>query len=71
MILGYHIADRPAPFGTCKILIEAARYLKDKSKDLKMVTDKGVENVNNVVNDFLDISQRRRVLTQVEVSFSN
>jgi len=52
-------------------LIEAARYLKDKSKDLKMVTDKGVENVNNVVNDFLDISQRRRVLTQVEVSFSN
>jgi len=50
-------------------LIEAARHLKDKSENLKIVIDKGVENVNDVVDDFLDFTKLRRVLAQVEVSF--
>ena len=36
-----------------------------------MVTDKGVENVNDVVDGSLDFSQLTRILAQVEVSFPN
>ena len=71
MILAYHVAEKLEPFGTCKILIEAARYLRNDSGDLTVVTDKGVENINHLVDDFLDFSQLKRVLAQVEVSFSN
>jgi len=71
MILGYHVAEKLEPYGTCKILIDAAKHLKEKADSPKIVTDKGIENVNDLVDDFLDFAQLKRILAQVEVSFSN
>jgi hypothetical protein len=36
-----------------------------------VVADSGVENVNQEVDNLLGLGQLRRVLAQVEVSFSN
>src|SRR5690606_8027285 len=37
----------------------------------RIVMDSGVENVNGIVDGFFDSGQLRRVLAQVDVTFSN
>lgn len=69
-ILGWELAERVAGKTTTGVLERAAKFLSDED-DVTLMTDSGVENVNEVVDDFLDGSVIRRVLAQVEVVESN
>jgi hypothetical protein len=70
-ILAWKIALHLEPNTTCKLLAEAAKHLPAGSDATSVVADSGVENVNEEVNALFDIGPLRRVLAQVEVSFSN
>ncbi len=62
---------RLEPETTCQVLVEAAKNLPSGSEPATVVADSGVENVNGVVDALLGLGQLRRVLAQVEVTFSN
>jgi hypothetical protein len=70
-ILAWKLALRLEPQTTCQVLMEAAKNLPTGSDAATVVADSGVENVNRAVDDLLGLGQLRRVLAQVEVSFSN
>ena len=57
--------------GTCQVLAEAATQLPELGGPATLYADSGVENVNDPVDDLLGLGKLRRVLAQVEVSFSN
>ena len=67
-ILSWRLAKRLAPTTTCEILTEAAKNLELTPT---VVADSGVENVNGQVDQLMADGLLRRVLAQVEVSFSN
>jgi len=67
-ILSWSLAKRLSPTTTCEILKEAAKNLDQTPT---VVADSGVENVNTGVHQLMDDGVIRRVLAQVEVSFSN
>ncbi|MHB8879172.1 MAG: transposase [Myxococcaceae bacterium] len=69
-ILAWKPALRLEPHGTCAILADAATNLPAEAKPT-LVADSGVENVNSEVDKVLGLGQLRRVLAQVEISFSN
>lgn len=72
MILGYSVENSSSPKAIKTLLQEA--YLKYKSKtSITLVTDAGVENVNNTVQEFLitinpDI---KHLIAQKDIPFSN
>lgn len=69
-ILAWKASERLEPMGTCDVLIAAAKHLhRDEAPDL--ISDSGTENVNSVVDDVLEAHSLRRVLAQVDVSYSN
>lgn len=68
-ILAWRLSERILGRTTTAVLDEAARYLDDE--EVQLMTDSGVENVNEAVDGFLAASSTRRVLAQVEVSESN
>jgi putative transposase len=70
-ILAWRLMLRLEPNTTCQLLAEAAKHLPAGSDATSVVADSGVENVNEEVNAWFDIGPLRRVLAQVEVSFSN
>jgi hypothetical protein len=51
--------------------IEAGKHLGAGSNATCVVADTSVENVNEQVNAWFDVGQLRRLLAQVEVSFSS
>ena len=67
-ILSWRLARRLDPLTTCEILSEAG---KDLSLTPTVIADSGVENVNTRVDQLMAEGVVRRVLAQVEVSFSN
>jgi putative transposase len=67
-ILSWRLARRLTPATTCEILKEAGKNL-DRAPTV--VADSGVENVNAGVDQLMADGVVRRVLAQVEVSFSN
>lgn len=67
-ILSWRLAKRLDPTTTCEILKEAGRNLQ---RTPTVVADSGVENVNAGVDQLMHDGVIRRVLAQVEVSFSN
>jgi putative transposase len=70
-ILSWSLTNRLSPLTTCEILSRAAAFL-DRSCSTSLVADSGFENTANAVDDFFSIHQNiKRVLAQVEVSFSN
>jgi hypothetical protein len=56
---------------TCWLLLEAGRHLGTRAAETTVMTDSGTENVSGNVDDLLDAEGLRRVLAQVDVSFSN
>ncbi len=70
-ILAWFVADRLEPQATAHLLVEASRFLEAGAARPTVVADSGVENVNRVVDATLAASCLRRVLAQVEVTFSN
>ncbi len=69
-ILVWELAGRVAGRTTTTVLEQAAKFL-GHGDDVTLMADSGVENVNEVVDDFLNGSVIRRVLAQVEVTESN
>ena len=69
-ILAWKVAPRLEPAGTSDILIEAGKNLP-ADQSANVVTDSGVENVNGVVDALLPTLRLRRILAQVEVTYSN
>ena len=67
-ILSWRLARRLTPATTCEILKEAGKNLDQTPT---VVADSGVENVNAGVDQLTADGIVRRVLAQVEVSFSN
>ena len=67
-ILAWRLAKRLAPTTTCEILKEAGKNLDQTPT---VVADSGVENVNAGVDQLMADGVVRRVLAQVEASFSN
>ena len=51
--------------------MEAGRHLGTRPVETTVMTDSGTENVNGNVDALLDAEGLRRILAQVEVSFSN
>jgi transposase InsO family protein len=69
-ILSWKAAHKLDPTTTCTVLHEAAKNLAVDAK-ATFVADSGVENVNGEVAELLGLGQLRRILAQVEVTFSN
>ena len=69
-ILARKLAPRLEPQTTCTVLIEAGRWLQS-DQNPRFVADSGVENINGAVEELLDLGFLRRVLAQVEVTYSN
>jgi len=67
-ILSWRLSERLDPNTTCEILKEAGDNLDQTPT---VVADSGVENVNAGVDQLMADGVVRRVLAQVEVSFSN
>jgi len=67
-LLSWRLARRLDPVTTCEILKEAGNSLQ---RTPTVVADSGVENVNTGVEQLISDGVVRRVLAQVEVSFSN
>jgi len=55
---------------THAVLVRAARQLVTPSR-ADVVMDSGVENLNGTVDELFDSSALRRVIAQIDVSFSN
>jgi len=70
-ILAWRLAARLEPQTTCQLLTEAARNLPAEAGSATVVADSGLENVNGEVDSLFGLGQLRRVLAQVEVTFSN
>ena len=68
-ILAWELAERVTGATTTSILKAAATFLD--STEVSLMADSGSENVNEVVDSFLDGSVIKRVLAQVEVVESN
>lgn len=68
-ILAWELAQRVCGETTTRILERAARFLD--GREVNLMADSGVENVNHDVDALLEQSPIRRVLAQVEMSESN
>jgi transposase InsO family protein len=67
-ILSWRLSERLDPTTACEILKDAGKNLQ---RTPTVVADSGVENVNAGVDQLITDGVIRRVLAQVEVSFSN
>ncbi len=70
-ILAWTVRERLDPAATCDVLLAAARNLGPSGAQPTVLADSGVENVNAAVDATLLAARLRRVLAQVEVTFSN
>ncbi len=75
-ILAWTLAPRLDSTTTCQVLVAAGQHLADKEREPAdacptVVADAGVENVNGAVEATLASAKLRRVLAQVEVTYSN
>lgn len=68
-LLGWGLVSKLDPPTTCRMLETAGRHFVGLVPTVML--DSGVENVNNQVDELLDMGKLRRVLAQVEVSYSN
>jgi transposase InsO family protein len=69
-ILAWTVADQLDPRNTHAVLVRAARQLVTPLR-ADVVMDSGVENLNGAVDKFFDSSPVRRVIAQIDVTFSN
>ncbi len=68
-ILAWTVAEKLDPMNTCHVLQHAANCLGNSVTQVYM--DSGVENLNKNVDKLLEVGTLERVITQVDVSFSN
>lgn len=68
-LLAWQLTTKLEPTTTCRVLLAAGKHLAGEVPTF--VADSGIENVNGEVDELLDTGRLRRVLAQVEVSYSN
>ena len=69
-LLGWRVEERLNPLNTFEVLSEAAARIEGPAV-ADVVMDAGVENLNGTVDGLFDSGQLRRILVQVDVTFSN
>jgi transposase InsO family protein len=69
-ILGWRLEERLNPLSTFHVLSDAASNLRG-NQPADVVMDSGIENLNGTVDALFDSVRLRRVLAQVDVTFSN
>jgi len=69
-ILAWTVAGHLHPMNTHKVLVQAVKRLAGET-GADVVMDSGVENLNGAVDDLFDATALRRVIAQIDVSFSN
>jgi putative transposase len=69
-ILAWTVAARLEPTTTCQVLLAPGKHLVAAGRPL-LYADSGIENINGAVDDTLFSACLKRVLAQVDVSFSN
>jgi putative transposase len=69
-ILAWEVADHLDPMNTCRVLEAGAQFLSGAA-NAAVYMDSGVENVNQHVDALISRGTLKRVLAQVDVSFSN
>ena len=70
-ILAWTVEPKLSPTSTCRVLVAAATTMDRASTATAVFMDGGGENVNGVVDRVFDLEPLRRVLAQVDVSYSN
>jgi transposase InsO family protein len=70
-VLAWTVAAKLEPAATCDVLAATSRHLDGPASSTTVVADSGVENVNAAVDAALASACLRRVLAQVEVTYSN
>jgi putative transposase len=70
-LLAWKLEEKLSPTTTCEVLAEAAKCLPVVEFQVTLLTDGGVENVNDTVDNFLLSGVLKRVLAQVEIVESN
>ena len=71
-LLAFRVSSSFDGSATARLLTEAAQFLPETSAyDVQLFADAGVENLNTSVDAALDVLPIRRVLAQVDVTFSN
>jgi predicted alpha-1,6-mannanase (GH76 family) len=66
-LLAWKLVEKLSPTTTCEVLAEAAKQLPQVQSPITVLTDGGVENVNDTVDQFLFAGILKRVLAQVEI----
>jgi hypothetical protein len=69
-ILAWTVASHLDPMNTHKVLVQAAKRLVGET-GADVVMDSGVENLNGAVDGLFDTTALRRVIAQIDVTFSN
>jgi len=68
-LLAWELATKLDPSTTCRVLEAAGAHLPNGMPTV--ACDSGIENVNGKVNGLVECGRLRRVLAQVELSYSN
>ena len=71
-ILAWHLADNALSFSTRIVLLEAAKLIKNRDRQVKVLVDDGSENKGSIVDPvFDDLPVLKRIVAQIQISFSN
>jgi hypothetical protein len=70
-ILAWTVEAKLSPSSTCRVLGAAARSMDGGARTADVFMDGGSENVNGAVDRVFDVTPLRRVLAQIDVSYSN
>ena len=70
-ILAWRLAGQLLSVNTAELMREAAQRCVDACQQVKLVTDAGVENVNEVVSQALGELGVEQIIAQVDVVWSN
>jgi transposase InsO family protein len=70
-ILSWTVEAKLSPTSTCRVLVAAAKTMDGAASATAVFMDGGSENVNGDVDRVFDLAPLRRVLAQIDVTYSN
>ena len=70
-ILAWQLTTDASPTATFAVLVEAAKWVASRSCAVDVYVDDGRENANSTVDPLFEDSVLKRIIAQIDVSFSN
>ena len=70
-ILAWQLTTDATPAATFAVLVEAAKWVANQSSEVEVYVDDGRENENSTVDPLFENSVLKRVIAQIDVTFSN